>query len=303
MATLTLDRGSTAPAAAGYAGAFVTVLIWAAWILATRHTAATALGTIDLGLIRYGIPALVLAPVWLKTGLMPKSLPPGLLAMMVAGSGAVFFQVAAFAIHATPASSVGVLLGGSMPLATALIGVVFFRERPDRVRRIGFGAIVVGVAILLARSLGASDASAWAGYILLPVAATLWAIYTHAFRRSGLSAVEGSALIAVWSLLIHLALASVCGSTLTSVPLGEVGLQVLSQGVLSGLAATLAYGLAVRRLGGTQAAAFTALTPVLAMFGGAALLGETIGPFEIAAAAVTSAGVALSTGILSPRQA
>ncbi|MDK1488964.1 DMT family transporter [Sinorhizobium sp. 7-81] len=302
MVALTLDRGSAAPAA-GYAGAFITVMIWATWILATRHTAATAIGTIDLGLIRYGIPALVLAPVWLKTGLLPKALPLSLLVLMVAGSGAVFFQVAAFAIHATPASSVGILLGGSMPLAAALIGILFFQERPDRMRIIGFSAIVVGVAILLGRSLGGSDPSAWTGYVLLPAAATLWAIYTHAFRRSGLSAVEGSALIAVWSFLIHLALASVFGSTLTHVPLGEIGLQVLSQGILSGLAATVAYGFAVRRLGGTQAAAFTALTPVLAMFGGAALLGESIGSFEAVAAVITSGGVALSTGILSHRQA
>ncbi|ASY68147.1 DMT family transporter [Sinorhizobium fredii] len=302
MVALTLDRGSESPAA-GYAGAFVTVLIWAGWILATRHTAATNLGTIDLGLIRFGIPALVLAPVWLKTGLIPKSLPLTLLALMVTGSGAVFFQVAAFAIHATPAASVGVLLGGSMPLATAIIGMTLFRERPDRMRLLGFAAIVAGMTILLVRSLGAADASAWAGYLLLPAAATLWATYTHAFRHSGLNPLEGSALIAVWSLLLHLVLALVFGSTLGHVPAQEIGLQVMSQGFLSGLVAMLAYGLAVRRLGGTQAAAFTALTPVLAMIGGGILLGETIGPFEIAAAVVTAAGVALSTGILSARQA
>ncbi|AWM24212.1 membrane protein [Sinorhizobium fredii USDA 205] len=302
MVALTLDRGSESPAA-GYAGAFVTVLIWAGWILATRHTAATNLGTIDLGLIRFGIPALVLAPVWLKTGLLPKSLPLALLALMVAGSGAVFFQVAAFAIHATPAASVGVLLGGSMPLATAIIGMTLFRERPARMRLLGFAAIVAGMTILLVRSLGAADASAWAGYLLLPAAATLWATYTHAFRHSGLNPLEGSALIAVWSFLLHLVLALVFGSTLGHVPAQEIGLQVMSQGFLSGLVAMLAYGLAVRRLGGTQAAAFTALTPVLAMIGGGILLGETIGPFEIAAAVVTAAGVALSTGILSARQA
>ncbi|AWI56416.1 DMT family transporter [Sinorhizobium fredii] len=302
MVALTLDRGSESPAA-GYAGAFVTVLIWAGWILATRHTAATNLGTIDLGLIRFGIPALVLAPVWLKTGLIPKSLPLTLLALMVTGSGAVFFQVAAFAIHATPAASVGVLLGGSMPLATAIIGMTLFRERPDRMRLLGFAAIVAGMTILLVRSLGAADASAWAGYLLLPAAATLWATYTHAFRHSGLNPLEGSALIAVWSFLLHLVLALVFGSTLGHVPAQEIGLQVMSQGFLSGLVAMLAYGLAVRRLGGTQAAAFTALTPVLAMIGGGILLGETIGPFEIAAAVVTAAGVALSTGILSARQA
>ncbi len=303
MVALTLGRGSAAPVATGYAGAFVTVLIWAGWILATRHTAGTALGTIDLGLIRYGVPALVLMPVWLKSGLLPRKLPAHLLVLMVAGSGALFFQVAAFAIHATPASSVGVLLGGSMPLATALIGITLFGERPDRMRVIGFAAIVAGVVLLLARSLAGTTGTGWTGYVLLPAAATLWAIYTHAFRRSGLSPLEGSALIAVWSFAIHLLLAGIYGSTLASVPLKEIALQVTSQGLLSGLVAMVAYGVAVRSLGGTQAAAFTALTPVLAMIGGAMLLGEQIGPFEIVAAIITAAGVALSTGILSPRKA
>ncbi|MCK3775438.1 DMT family transporter [Ensifer sesbaniae] len=301
MVAITIDRGNTTPAAAGYAGAFVTVLIWASWILTTRHTAGTALGTIELGLIRYGVPALVLAPVWLKTGLLPRNLPIRLLALMVAGSGAAFFQVAAFAIHSVPASSVGILLGGSMPLATALIGTTIFSERPDRMRVIGFTAIVAGVAILLTRSLAVSVPTSWIGYALLPAAATLWAIFTHAFRRSGLSPLQGSALIAVWSFLIHLALVACFGSTLAGVPVREIALQITSQGILSGLVAMVAYGFAVKSLGGTQAAAFTALTPVLAMIGGAVLLGEQIGPFEILAAIITAAGVALSTGILSAR--
>ncbi len=301
MVALALDRGNTTPVAAGYAGAFITVLIWAGWILATRHSAGTALGTIDLGLIRYGVPALLLAPVWLKTGLLPRKLPILLLLLMVAGSGALFFQVSAYAIHAVPASSVGVLLGGSMPLATALIGITVFGERPDRMRVLGFAAILCGVAILLARSLGSGASTGWSGYALLPAAATLWAIYTHAFRRSGLSPLQGSALIAIWSFLIHLGLAACFGSTLASVPVEEIALQVTSQGILSGLVAMVAYGFAVKSLGSTQAAAFTALTPVLAMIGGAILLGEQIGPFEILAAVVTATGVALSTGILSSR--
>ncbi|ANK71840.1 MULTISPECIES: DMT family transporter [Ensifer] len=301
MVALALDRGNTTPVAAGYAGAFVTVLIWAGWILATRHSAGTALGTIDLGLIRYGVPAILLAPVWLKTGLLPRKLPLLLLVLMVAGSGALFFQVSAFAIHSVPASSVGVLLGGSMPLATALIGITVFGERPDRMRVLGFAAILAGVAILLTRSLGSAASTGWSGYALLPTAATLWAIYTHAFRRSGLSPLQGSALIAIWSFLIHLGLATCFGTTLASVPVQEIALQVTSQGILSGLVAMVAYGFAVKSLGGTQAAAFTALTPVLAMVGGAVLLGEQIGPFEILAAVVTATGVALSTGILSSK--
>ncbi|APO74054.1 DMT superfamily inner membrane transporter protein [Rhizobium etli 8C-3] len=284
----------------GYAGATITVLIWATWLLATRHSAATPLGAIDIGLIRYGIPALALSPVWLKTGLLPKGVRLHLLALMVAGAGAVFFLVTTLAIHATPAGSSGILLGGSMPLATALIGIFVFGERPDITRAIGLTAIVGGVLVLLVQSLG--DASLpWTSFVLLPAGAVLWASYTHAFRRSGLTAIQASALIAVWSFLIIAGLAAGFGTSLARASAEDLGLQVLSQGILSGLVAMLAYGTAVRTLGSTQAAAFTAITPVLATIGGAILLGEEIGLAEIAAAVITGTGVALSTGIAARR--
>jgi drug/metabolite transporter (DMT)-like permease len=301
MTVLAFSNTKPTSAAAGYAGAGTTVLIWAAWILATRHSVATQLSTIDIGLLRYGVPALVLAPVWLKIGLLPKGVPLTLLALMVGGAGAVFFQLTTSAIHSTPAAAAGILLGGSMPLATALIGVVIFGERPDKARRLGLAAIVAGTIILLAHSLSGT-ALPWSSFVLLPMGAILWAGYTHAFRRSGLTAIQASSLIAAWSFLIHVVLATVFGTSMIEVSLPEIGLQVLSQGVLSGLAATVAYGIAVQSLGGTQAAAFTAITPVLATLGGAFLLGEDIGVAEISAAAITGIGVALSTGIASKRQ-
>jgi len=293
--------GTSNPLAAGYAGAAVTVLIWATWVVATRHTAATPLGTIDIGLIRYGVPAILLAPVWLRTGLLPKGVPLRLVVVMVAGAGALFFQITAAALHVTPAAPGGILLGGSMPLATALIGMVLFGERPDRMRLAGLGAIVLGVVILLAASLQKSGMT-MTGFVLLPLGAVLWAGFTHAFRRSGLSALEGAALVAAWSFLIHLGLAAVFGTHLAAASLPDLALQVASQGILSGLVATFAYGTAIRALGGSQAAAFTAITPVLATLGGAVFLGESFGAAEMAAALVVGAGVALSTGVFSPKR-
>lgn len=302
MAMLSFSSDAkTNPQVAGYAGAVVTVLIWATWVLATRHTAATPLGTIDIGLIRYGVPAILLAPVWLRTGLLPKDVPLRLVIVMVAGAGALFFQVTAAALHVTPAAPGGILLGGSMPLATALIGIALFGERPDRMRLLGLAAIVAGVVILLAASLQKSGMT-MTGFLLLPIGATLWAGFTHAFRRSGLSALQGAALIAVWSFLIHLGLAALYGTHLADASLPDLALQITSQGILSGLIATFAFGTAIRALGSSQAAAFTAITPVLATLGGAVFLGERFGFAEITAALVVGAGVALSTGIFSPRR-
>jgi drug/metabolite transporter (DMT)-like permease len=300
MTSLTITNEKSPSPIPGYIGGTVTVLIWASWFLATRHSVATPLGSLDIGLIRYGIPALALAPVWLKTGLLPKGVPLHLLALMVAGAGAAFFLLTTLAIHSTPAASSGILLGGSMPLATALIGIVIFGERPDLTRKLGLAAIVGGVLILLLRSL--SDASLpWTSFVLLPAGAVLWASYTHAFRRSGLTALQASALIAIWSFLIIGVLALIFGTSLSKASTADIGLQVLSQGVLSGLVAMLAYGTAVKTLGGTQAAAFTALTPVLATIGGSVFLGEPVGVAEVTAAVMTGIGVALSTGIAARR--
>jgi len=302
MAMTSLSSSRTAnPLVAGYAGAAVTVLIWATWVLATRHTAATPLGTVDIGLIRYGVPAVLLAPVWLRTGLLPKGVPLKRVVVMVAGAGALFFQVTAAALHVTPAAPGGILLGGSMPLATALIGMALFGERPDRMRLAGLAAIVSGVVILLAASLQKSGMT-MAGFVLLPLGAVLWAGFTHAFRRSGLSPLQGAALVAAWSFLIHLGLAAVFGTHLAAASLPDLALQVTSQGILSGLVATFAYGTAIRTLGGSQAAAFTAITPVLATLGGAVFLGEDFGAAEMAAALVVGTGVALSTGVFQPKR-
>ncbi|MCM2474086.1 DMT family transporter [Rhizobium sp. CG5] len=288
----------TLSAGIGAASALSVVLIWAAWLISTRHSVGGSLSALDLSLLRYGIPGLLLAPVWLKTGLWPKGVPKLPLVLMVLGSGAPFFQVVAFGMRSTPASAAGVLLPGIMPLATALIGMALLGERPDRMRKCGMAAILTGGLLLLAANLSTGTLS-WVSYTILPAGATLWAIYTHAFRRSGLSAFEGGALICVWSTIINLAFVLFYGTHLLSAPFSETGLQMLTQGILSGLVATLLYGAAVRSLGGTQAAAYTAVTPVAAAIGGGLLLGEPIGPVTILATLVTGAGVVLSTGLLS----
>lgn len=286
----------------GALSALSVVLIWASWLVSTRHSAGTALTTLDLSLLRYGLPALVLAPVWLRTGLWPKHVPKLPLILMILGSGAFFFQVVAFGMHHTPASAAGVLLPGAMPFFTALIGMLVLGERPGRARKVGMAAILLGGLILLAGSLSGHELS-WISYVILPFGATCWAVYTHAFKHSGLNAFEGGALIAVWSTIINLALLPFFGTGFFDVPLREIGLQILTQGVLSGLVSTILYGWAVRILGGTQAAAYTAITPVAAALAGAWLLGEPVGVAVITAAFVTGAGVLLSTGILSRKRA
>lgn len=284
--------------AVGAASALVTVSIWAGWIVATRHSVTHALGPVDVGLLRFGLPAVVLAPVWLRCGLLPHGVSRPVLALMVCGSGVLFQLVAASGLETVPPAAAGVLLTGTMPLWAALIGRAVAREPLPATRRAGVAVIAAGVALLAVAGLGDGGA-AWPGAVLLPLAALLWAGYTHAFRRSGLSALQGAAVTCAWSALAELALIPVCGTGLVAAAPIDVTVQLAVQGGLSGLVAIVAYGVAVRRLGAAPAAAFSALAPLLAALGGALFLGDPLPPLETAAALVTGAGVLLASGLMA----
>ncbi|OSQ44436.1 DMT family transporter [Thalassospira sp. MCCC 1A01428] len=280
--------------------AIVTVTIWASWVVATRYAVTTRFTAVDIGLIRFVVPFLVLAPVWLKRGIWPRGLPviPGLL--IVGGSGVTYSLVVATALKFAPASHVGTLLPGIMSIWAVLIGVAVFGEKPGLIRWVGYGVIAVGIAILTALQPGEADqASVIIGYVLLVGAALMWACYTHALRRSGLTAIDAAAFTGFWSFVSFAVIALFTGTTIADAPINDLLVQLLFQGVLSGVVAVVTYGIAVRNIGSTGAAAFGALTPAFAALGGVFLLGELGSISLILAVALVIAGVMIASGVAS----
>jgi drug/metabolite transporter (DMT)-like permease len=166
-------------------------MIWALWMVATRHAVTHDLPPAAIGLLRFGVPALVLAPVWWRLGLWPRHVPPLVLVGML-GSGAPFFFIVANAMRFAPAADVSPLLPGTMPLFVALIGFTMFGERLGRWRIVGFGLIAMAVLCISGRGLLNAADGAWRGHALLLTGACLRGLYTHVFRRSGLTPVQGA---------------------------------------------------------------------------------------------------------------
>jgi drug/metabolite transporter (DMT)-like permease len=289
-----------APAWIGTGAALLTVTIWAGWIIATRFAGETAISPITTGLFRYGPPALLLAPVWWRCGLLPRGCPRWVLAVMVSGSGAPFFLLAAWAMRTVPAAEIGALLPGTMPLWAALIGAVIAGARFGHRQCLGYAAIALGVGLMASMARGA-DGPGTGGTQMsqaaLLFAAAGWAAYSHAFKRSGLTPLQGAAVTAAWSCLLHLLLAAWFGTDIAGLTWRIVSTEIAVQGLLSGLIAILSYGLAVRHLGAARAAAFSALAPALATFGGAVLLGEKPAPIALAAVLLVTLGVALANDL------
>jgi drug/metabolite transporter (DMT)-like permease len=268
----------------GYFAALGAVTIWAAWIVGTRHAVTGALPPEAVGLLRMIVPAIVFAPVWLRSGIAPEGRRL-LLALCVLGAGAPFFMVVATGFKFAPAADIGPLLPGTMPLFTALLVVLIERERLGSIRLVGYALIVAGIVAIAGRGLFDLASGAWRGHLLVLVGAFLWAIYTLAFRKSRLGAIEAAALIGLWSTFLLLPFGTPALIDAWRAGHGwEIAAHTVIQGVFSGILGLIGYGIAVNRIGSSRAAAFAALAP-----GMAALIGI----------AATSIGVVLASGALA----
>ena len=285
----------------GSAAAIFAVTIWAAWIVGTRHAVTGTLPPEAVGLLRMAVPALLFMPVWLRVGVAPRGIR-GLIALCVLGAGAPFFVIVATGMKFAPAADIGPLLPGTMPLFAALLAVLVDRERIGPARLIGYALIVAGIVAIAGRGTFDFTSGAWRGHGLVLIGAFLWAIYTIAFRRSRLGAFEAAALIGFWSTLLLLPFGTLPLVEAWRAGHGwEIAAQAVIQGVFSGILGLVCYGLAVAKLGTSRAAAFAALSPVLAALIAIPVLGEVPDLAAVIGVVATSIGVALASGAVHAR--
>ena len=276
--------------AVGVLSALGVVVIWSTWIVGTRHAATGHLDLCAVAFLRFAIPATVFAPIWLRTGLLPRGVPlHALLGLM--GSGAPFFMVAATATRYTPAAEIGPLLTGTMPLMATGLACMVLRERMSRFRVIGAIQIAIGIGTIGISGLWHDFQNSLAHGALL-LGAAMWAVYTIAFKESMLSPMSAAGVV---SALSAIALAPFGLPPLVAAFSSGLGPSILTQaalqGVLSGVVAVIFYGIAIQRLGVAGGSAFIALVPASAALLAIPLLGEYPTATDVIAMAITAIGV------------
>lgn len=174
--TATMDGRSAALGAGAW---LAVVLIGASWQLATRHGVTATLAPLDLALLRYGVPALLLAPLLCRHGVWPRAGAPWVLPLILLGGGLLFGLLGMVGAQFAPAAHMGALLPGAMPLFVAGLAALVLGERLRRAQAAGFAVIAAGVAAIVAPTLRAGGAElegAWRGHARFLAAAALWAV-------------------------------------------------------------------------------------------------------------------------------
>lgn len=282
----------------GVAAALLTVTIWAGTLAVSRLGATSGFAVADLAVLRFVVPAVVLLP-WLVRGRHAlRRAGAARLALIAVGAGLPFFLIATAGAARVPAAGIGVLLTGAMPFFVVAGAAIVFGDRVAPARRVGLALVFAGIVLMAGDALADGDGRTLAGAGLLLAGAAAWAIYTHAYRGSGLDPWTSAAFVSAVSALLLLPPYLVFrGTVLLAMPPSAVLVQVLCQGVLSGIVGLVAFAAAVSRLGAPRASVFGALVPVLVALFGVPLLGEWPAPWKWGAATMVGAGVALAGGI------
>ena len=230
---------------------------------------------------------------------MARGLGPILL--MALGWGAPFTFFVGEGLKTVPASLFGPLVPGMAPIIVTVLAWVLLAERPKRQFVWGLALIGTAMAAVLGEWLWHGEFAALGGAPFLLTASLGISIYTIMFRASGLSAVEATAYISLYSLPVLAAWALLVPEVLARPTAGEWGFHVVTQGLLTGVGAVLAYGLAVRHLGAVRGSTANALVPVCAALVGWVALGEEITRLEWMAVIAASLGVAVVNGVFARR--
>jgi drug/metabolite transporter (DMT)-like permease len=286
----------------GAAWALFTVLIWSGWPAFTKLSMTATLSAPDLVALRYAIGGLLLLPVLIRSARrMPhRGWREGVI--LAAFQGAPLAMLVTVGLRFAPASHMAALSPGLLPLFAAIISYIFLDERLSHIRIVGLALIACGALALVFVSIGMLADFAWKGDLLFVCAGMMGSIYAVRMRRSGLSAIEGAALIGVYSMLFYLPLYAVVwlpSSKLFAASRADLLLQGFYQGALMGAASLFSLSRAIVALGATRATAFISLVPVLGTVLGAAILHEVPTIIEDAGIISISLGVLLATGIIS----
>lgn len=269
------------------------VALFSSFTLASRLGFASSLKVIDIAALRFGTAAAIMLPVLLWHGLTGVRPWDATRLMLFGGLG---FALSAYTgLSLAPSAHAAVLIHGTLPLFSFLIGWLTGMPANGGVRRAGLATIAIGVVAMAWDSLSQSAGSQWIGDGFLILASVLWSAYGLLARRLALAPSHSGSLIAVLSAACYLPIYILLpGKAIFDASWQELVLQATIQGALVGALGIFVYGRAVAMIGAIGTATWAAAVPCVTVVGACFLLGERPSSLAAAGVVIVSAGMVLS---------
>ena len=195
-----------------------------------------------------------------------------------------------FVAMQTVEASLAAIIASALPLLVGLSGWVLFRERLPWLGIAGLAAGFAGVALIMGARLSADVDAMGVALCVIGVMALTTATMLLGSAASGgnVMMIVGLQMLVGAATLAPIALAT---ETFEVNWTPRLGAAFLYTTLVPGLAATWVWFRLVGRIGATRAATFHFLNPVFGVAVAALLLGERLGPLDLAGVAIVTGGI------------
>jgi drug/metabolite transporter (DMT)-like permease len=206
----------------------------------------------------------------------------------------IWYSVVTVAITMLPAGRAAIL-GFTMPVWSALLGVLFYREPIDARIALGVLCAIVGVALLVGGDWTAISGRP-VGLVLMLFAAVSWAWGTHLFRRVhiDLDTLTVTFWMFAFACPVIFGASAIVEGAQWRLPLGAEWYPILYNAVLVIAVGNVIWFTVARRLPPTTAGLSSMLIPVIGVFSSMVALGERPSWRDFAALALICVAVAVA---------
>lgn len=278
---------------AGYIYAGLTILIWASFVVISRLGGKSALTPFDITALRLTVSGLILGAWLLKRGLPPLKIHQ--IAVFVACVGFAYPLFAYSGFTFAPASHGALLLSGTLPFMTALLGLLILGERLTRARVVGLLLIAGGVGLIGGESLtGGRGERDWLGDLLFLCASFSWALFTIFLKKWRMRALDVTLIVGVCSMLAYMPLYLLfLPKNIAQASMQDIVLQAVFQGVFVVCIAMILFIKATEHLGPVRISMLMSLVPALGAILAVPVVGEPLTQAVMVGIALVSTGALL----------
>lgn len=289
------DLGTKLLLAAGAAsggGAFVVGRI----AVASTPPATLAMYRYVLALALFAVLLRVSGAHWTRPNLPDTLRIGGMGLAVVAGYNLLFLQ----GLRLAPATDGGLIVPGSAPTFSILLGWLILRQRPRRQALIGSAIAAAGVVVIFAAAggFGQGTPGRREGDLLYLAGGSMWAVFNVLARglQGRIGPVVANTYAAAAGLVVIAALAFASERpAVFALPSAATWLEAAYLAVFATVLLLWANVRGVARLGVAQAAPFAYVAPVAAVLGSLLFLGEHVGLLVLLGGALALAGTWIAT--------
>jgi drug/metabolite transporter (DMT)-like permease len=266
---------------------------WGAGFVAARHGVQIGLAPVDIAFHRFVWSGLILLAVVWQTGVTDLGglgWRRGFVVVVLAGPPQAIASATGFTL--TPLGHGAVIQPASAALGGILLASLILHEHLSIGRAIGAAMIVAGLCAFGADALGSIGRQGLAGDFIFMSAGIAWAIFGILLRRWRVAAMRAAAAVGALSVLLYAPTHAILFGfdRMLAAGLWENLLQIVIQGMLSGVSAIFLYARSVTYLGAGRAAVFPALVPGFALAIGFVTIGEVPSALQLLGFAIVMLG-------------